>query len=124
MAMYTASKHAIDALSAAMANEVLPFGIVITTVAPGTYHTAMVEKGRIPRETYAYSAYAGAQCEKHIADILNGPDPEPVAEAIVRAALDPSPPLRNLIGKDYQALLGPVVALHDSFQSLFAPPSG
>ncbi|MBL6612725.1 MAG: SDR family NAD(P)-dependent oxidoreductase [Reyranella sp.] len=121
IAMYTASKHALDALSAAMANEVLPFGVVITSVAPGTYRTAMVEKGRIPRETYAYSAYTAAVCEKHIASILNGPDPEPVGEAIVRAALDPAPPLRNLVGKDYQALLGPVVALHDGFQSWFAP---
>jgi NAD(P)-dependent dehydrogenase (short-subunit alcohol dehydrogenase family) len=121
MAMYTASKHAIDALSAAMANEVLPFGVVITSVAPGTYRTAMVDKGHIPRETYAYSAYTAAQCERHIADIQNGPDCEPVAEAIVHAALDPAPPLRNLVGKDYKDLLGPVVALHDGFQSWFAP---
>jgi NAD(P)-dependent dehydrogenase (short-subunit alcohol dehydrogenase family) len=121
IAMYTASKHAIDALSAAMANEVLPFGVVITTVAPGTYRTAMVEKGRIPRETYHYNAYVGALSEKHIASIVNGPDPGPVGEAIVRAALDPAPPLRNLIGEDYKAMLGPVVALHDGFQSWFAP---
>jgi NAD(P)-dependent dehydrogenase (short-subunit alcohol dehydrogenase family) len=121
LAMYTASKHALDALSAAMASEVLPFGVVITTVAPGTYRTAMVEKGLLPRETYAYNAYVGALCEKHIRDILNGPDPEPVGEAIVRAALNPAPPLRNLIGQDYKDMLGPVVALHDGFQGWFAP---
>ena len=60
MAMYTASKHALDALSAAIANEVKPFGIVITTVAPGTFHTAMAQKGLLPRETYDYSPYAAA----------------------------------------------------------------
>jgi NAD(P)-dependent dehydrogenase (short-subunit alcohol dehydrogenase family) len=121
MAMYTASKHALDALAAAMANEVKPFGVVIVTVAPGTFHTAMAEKGLLPRETYDYSAYAAAQCEQHIRDIENGPDPEPVADAIVRAALDPQPPLRTLVGRGLDALLGPVAAMHDSFQSLFAP---
>jgi NAD(P)-dependent dehydrogenase (short-subunit alcohol dehydrogenase family) len=121
MAMYTASKHALDALAAAMANEVKPFGIVITTVAPGTFHTAMAEKGLLPRETYDYSPYAAAQCVQHIKDIENGPDPEPVADAIVRAALDPDPPLRVLVGEGLDGLLGPVAAMHDSFQSLFAP---
>lgn len=121
MAMYTASKHALDALAAAMANELKPFGVVITTVAPGTFRTAMAEKGLLPRETYNYSAYAAAQCVQHIEDIENGPNPEPVADAIVHAALDPDPPLRRLVGEGLEGLLGPVVAMHDSFQSLFAP---
>jgi NAD(P)-dependent dehydrogenase (short-subunit alcohol dehydrogenase family) len=121
MAMYTASKHALDALSAAMANEVKPFGVVITSVAPGTFRTAMTEKGLLPRETYDYSAYAAAQCVQHIKDIEAGPDPEPVADAIVRAALDPDPPLRVLVGNGLDGSLGPVVAMHDSFQSWFAP---
>jgi NAD(P)-dependent dehydrogenase (short-subunit alcohol dehydrogenase family) len=121
MAMYTASKHALDALSAAMANEVKPFGVVITTVAPGTFRTAMTQKGLLPRETYAYSPYAAAQCPQHIKDIEEGPDPEPVADAIVRAALDPDPPLRVLVGNGLDVSLGPVVAMHDSFQSWFAP---
>lgn len=121
MAMYTASKHALDAMTAAMAIELQPFGITVTTVAPGTYRTAMVEKGRMPRETYAYSRHVNALCNKHIDDIHNAPDCQPVADAIVEAALAPNPPLRNLVGEDYKALLGPVVALHDGFQSIFAP---
>jgi NAD(P)-dependent dehydrogenase (short-subunit alcohol dehydrogenase family) len=121
MAMYTASKHALDALAAAMANEVKPFGVIITTVAPGTFRTAMAQKGLLPRETYDYSPYAAAQCPQHIKDIEEGPDPEPVADAIVRAALDPDPPLRVLVGNGLDASLGPVVAMHDSFQSWFAP---
>lgn len=121
MALYTASKHALDALTAAMAIELLPFGITVTSVAPGTYRTAMVEKGRIPRETYAYSAHINALCNKHIDDIHNAPDCQPVADAIVAAALAPNPPLRTLVGDDYKALLGPVVALHDGFQALFTP---
>src|SRR5262245_32192320 len=115
MAMYTASKHALDALSAAMANEVKPFGVLITSVAPGTFRTAMTEKGLLPRETYDYSPYAAAQCVQHIKDIEAGPDPEPVADAIVRAALDPDPPLRVLVGNGLDGSLGPVVAMHDSF---------
>jgi NAD(P)-dependent dehydrogenase (short-subunit alcohol dehydrogenase family) len=122
MAMYAASKHALDALSAAMANEVQPFGVVITTVAPGVFRTSIMDKGLLPRETYDYSDFAAAQCEQHIADVENASDPEPVAEAIVRAALDPAPPLRNLVGEDVRKALAPVVALHDSFQAWFAPP--
>ncbi|WP_439814587.1 SDR family NAD(P)-dependent oxidoreductase [Zavarzinia sp. CC-PAN008] len=121
MAMYTASKHAADALSAAMANEVKPFGVRIVTVAPGTFRTAMTQKGILPRETYGYSAYAAEQCARHIRDIDEGPDPEPVADAIVAAALNPDPPLRTLVGQGLDRSLGPVVALHDSFQSWFAP---
>ena len=121
MAMYTASKHALDALSAAMANEVKPFGVFITTVAPGTFRTAMAQKGLLPRDTYDYSPYAATQCPQHIKDIEEGPDPEPVADAIVRAALDPDPPLRTLVGSGLDTALGPVVAMHDSFQSWFAP---
>jgi short-subunit dehydrogenase len=90
MAMYTASKHALDALSAAMANEVKPFGVVITTVAPGTFRTAMTEKGLLPRDHHS-SPYAAARC------VLYGtsrrPDPEP-SPTRVRAVLDPDPPLR------------------------------
>jgi NAD(P)-dependent dehydrogenase (short-subunit alcohol dehydrogenase family) len=124
MAMYAASKHALDALSAAMANEVKPFGIVITTVAPGTFRTAIMDKGLLPRETFAYSAYAAAQCQRHIDDVARAPDPEPVADAIVRAALDPAPPLRNLVGRDVEGALKQVVAAHDAFQAVFGPPAG
>ena len=120
MAMYAASKHALDALSAAMATELLPFGISIATVAPGTFRTAIMDKGLLPRETYGYSAFAAAQCERHITDVEKAPTPEPVFAAIVAAALDPAPPLRTLVGRDVQGL-APVVAMHDSFQALFAP---
>ncbi|NNL85203.1 MAG: SDR family NAD(P)-dependent oxidoreductase, partial [Myxococcales bacterium] len=57
MAMYAASKHALDALSAAMASEVKPFGVTITSVAPGCFHTAIMDKGILARETFDYSAY-------------------------------------------------------------------
>ena len=120
MAMYAASKHALDAMSAAMATELIPFGITIATVAPGTFRTAIMDKGLLPRETYGYSAFAAAQCERHITDVEKAPTPEPVFAAIVAAALDPAPPLRTLVGRDVQGL-APVVAMHDSFQALFAP---
>jgi NAD(P)-dependent dehydrogenase (short-subunit alcohol dehydrogenase family) len=121
MALYAASKHALDALSAAMATELSPFGVKIVTVAPGMFKTAIMDKGILPRETYGYSALAAEQCESHITGVYNAPDPAPVGAAIVRAVLDPDPPLRMLVGEAVEEALAPVVAMHDSFQAWFAP---
>ena len=121
MAMYAASKHALDALSAAIATELAPFGVEVATIAPGTFRTAIMDKGLLPRETYGYSEFAARQCVRHIEDVARAPDPQPVFDAIVAAALDPAPPLRTLVGRDVQGLSG-VAAMHDSFQAIFAPP--
>jgi NAD(P)-dependent dehydrogenase (short-subunit alcohol dehydrogenase family) len=121
MAMYAASKHALDALSAAMANELLPFGVRVVIVAPGMFKTAIMDKGILPRETYDYSAMAARQCQSHIDGVYAAPDPAPVGAAIVRAVLDPDPPLRTLVGEAVEQALAPVAALHDGFQEWFAP---
>jgi len=121
MAMYAASKHALDALSAAMATELSPFGVKIVIVAPGMFKTAIMDKGILPRETYGYSALAAEQCESHIQGVYDAPDPAPVGEAIVRAVLDPDPPLRTLVGEGVERPLAAVAAMHDSFQAWFAP---
>ncbi|KAI9019137.1 short-chain dehydrogenase/reductase SDR [Hyaloraphidium curvatum] len=118
MAAYTASKHALDAMCAALANEVKPFGITVATVAPGTYRTAMTELAYLPKETYNYSRFAGRQCVQHIKDIDVGPDPGPVFEAILKSCTEPDPPLRRLIGCE---VLQPAVDIHDSYQAWFAP---
>lgn len=121
MAMYAASKHAIDALSAAMANELKPFGVTIATVAPGCFHTAIMDKGILARETFGYSDYAATQCQQHIDDVANAPDPEPVADAIVRVALGADePPLRTLVGEDV-GVLAPEAEMKDGYQEWFAP---
>jgi NAD(P)-dependent dehydrogenase (short-subunit alcohol dehydrogenase family) len=118
MAVYSGSKQALDAMSAAMATELAPFGIEIVTVAPGTFRTAIVEKGTMPRETYGYSDHARALCERFVSDVENGPDPTPVFDAIAKAALDPAAKLRTLVGRDVQILV-PIVEARDAQQAIF-----
>jgi len=121
MAIYAASKHALDALSAAMANELAPFGVTITTVAPGCFNTAIMDKGILARETFGYSDYAAQQCQQHIDDVARAPEATPVAAAIVAAALGPAPRLRHLVGDDVQ-VLQPEADMKDGYQAWFAPP--
>ena len=120
MAMYAASKHALDALSAAMANELKPFGVTICSVAPGCFNTAIMDKGILARDTFQYSGYAARQCQQHIDDVGAAPDPQPIAEAIVAAALGAEPALRHLVGEDVQVLKAEA-ELKDSYQEWFAP---
>ena len=120
MAMYAASKHALDCLSAAMANEVRPFGVEIVSVAPGCFNTAIMDKGILARDTFGYSAYAARQCQQHIDDVAAAPESSPVADAIVQAALGATAPLRTLVGNDVQ-VLKQVAEIKDGYQAWFAP---
>ena len=104
-----------------MANELKPFGIELVTVAPGAFKTAMMDLGILPKDSefcltiasdqtltnqsttaYSYSRYAKRQCEQHITDVNEGPDPAPVFEAIVKSCTEPNPPLRRLAGDAVQ----------------------
>lgn len=118
MSVYIASKQALDAMVAGMANELKPFGITVATVAPGTYRTAMTELAIAHNDTYDYSRFAKRQCTQHIKDIDDGPDPAPVFDAIVKSCTEDNPPLRRLIGCE---ALQPAADLLDSYQAWFAP---
>jgi NAD(P)-dependent dehydrogenase (short-subunit alcohol dehydrogenase family) len=99
---YSASKHAVEGWSKSLAAEGAPLGIKVTCVAPGPFRTDWA--GRSMRQTpnriqdyaevvgtrlKAVTAYSGTQAG----------DPVRAADAMIRLAQDPNPPLHVVFGR-------------------------
>jgi len=98
--MYQASKHALEAMSEAMAYEVEHFGIRVVLVEPGNVNTSPYIGGT-PALLEGRSAYQ--ELQQRIAESrkprgLSVSEPLEVAEAIVAAIEDPATPLRVVTG--------------------------
>ena len=87
-AWYSISKAAVRSLTMALANEVAPFGVQVTSVMPGDIRTGFTDARR--KSTLGDDQYQGritrsvARMEK---DERNGMSPEEAARTIVRVAL-------------------------------------
>jgi len=101
--IYGASKYALECVGQTLAQEVKPFGIAVTNVAPGGFRTGFAGAALRVAEReiadYADGAHfarrslsAGAGQEKG--------DPERAAAAILTALNAPEPPLHLLLGED------------------------
>jgi NAD(P)-dependent dehydrogenase (short-subunit alcohol dehydrogenase family) len=101
--LYAAAKFAIEGLSQALAQEVAPFGIRVTAVAPGAFRTDFLSDHSIRRSAVA-EAYADS-VGKSLArlDAMAGRqigDPERAAKALLEVVDAPEPPLHLLLGSD------------------------
>ena len=99
---YAASKHALEALSEALAYELRPFGIRVVLIEPGSYDTTI---GRSIEQTAGLadgrSAYDAAyQQMRGVDEPWPLGDPLQVARAVVRAVEDETTPLRLALGED------------------------
>ena len=104
-AYYSASKAAINAWTAAMANEVRPYGVTVTAVQPGdikTGFTAAREKTVAGDEAY------GGRISKSVAkmehDEQNGMDPVDAGQYVAKIALTKRPKPVYTIGFSYKAI--------------------
>ncbi|MEM9516916.1 MAG: SDR family oxidoreductase [Actinomycetota bacterium] len=107
---YAASKHALEALSESLHFETSQHGIRVRLIEPGRFDTGFGAKMIHP------AAWAGsddeARCARFRASLfaLDGdgaePDPQDVADAIARAALEPDAPFRQFVGTDAQLISG------------------
>ncbi len=99
---YNATKHAIEALSDSLRNELKPFGIEVVIIEPGAINTGVSETDRKAMEDHAAqgSPYAD-QINKLLAfqkDMnANAAKPEVVARAIVRAVEAEKPRARYVV---------------------------
>jgi NAD(P)-dependent dehydrogenase (short-subunit alcohol dehydrogenase family) len=95
LAYYNASKYAVEAITDSLRYEAGPFGIRVHSVMPGLFGTRFVSKGLVAKK------------------INEGPDPEPVAEAILRVIEDASSPIRTPVGVEAETFVPMAKRLSD-----------
>ena len=107
--LYAAAKSAMEGLSQSLSEEVAPFGLKVTAIAPGGFRTDFLDDHSIRRSTDSHAdavtdAYADSvgKLLEHL-DSTAGQqlgDPARGAAAILAVADAPNPPLHLLIGSD------------------------
>ena len=100
---YNATKFAVEGLSEALAKEVEPLGIRVTSIEPGPFRTDWAGRSlKSPRQAMeAYRQTAGARRAEIAGRSGKQPgDPVRAADAIIKAVESPAPPLNLILGKD------------------------
>lgn len=101
--MYCASKHALEAISEALAQEVAPFGIKVTLIEPGRFRTDFAGRSisidTNVSDAYKESVLGYAERMKEIDHTQPG-DPFKAVKAMISVVDSPNPPLRLLLGPD------------------------
>ena len=104
-AYYSASKAAINAWTAALANEVRPYGVTVTAIQPGdikTGFTAAREKSTEGDEAYGGRISRSVAKMEH--DEQNGMDPAAAGAYIAKIAMKEHPKPVYTIGFSYKAI--------------------
>ena len=101
--LYASVKYALEGMSVSLAQELAPFGIKVTAVAPGAFRTDFLSAHSI-RKSGADNAYAENVGRITAAfDANDGKqlgDPDRGAQAIMAAVDADNPPLHLLLGSD------------------------
>lgn len=102
--LYAGTKHALEAVSEALALEVMQFGIRVAIIEPGFFATPILDKA-IASTPGAAGDGPYANIERRMAGIYMGgkgaaQDPQLVAEAIEHAITTDAPKLRYRVGVD------------------------
>ena len=105
---YSASKHALNALTEAMFLELDGIDVRVASIEPGFFRTDITRNSGAHQiddsDPYAKDqAWLADFFAKSV--IEGGGDPADVADAIVRAAHDPATPVHNLVGDDAAMLI-------------------
>jgi NAD(P)-dependent dehydrogenase (short-subunit alcohol dehydrogenase family) len=103
VAAYRASKAAVNAFSESLAEELLPFGVLVRVVLPGRApETPFAANGRDRMQGLEHEAYA--DLARNLFSMLTADGPvtysQDVAEAVWLAATDPACPFRLPAGAD------------------------
>jgi NAD(P)-dependent dehydrogenase (short-subunit alcohol dehydrogenase family) len=104
MGIYSASKHAVEAISETMALEVAPFDIRVVIIEPGVIRTPIWTKAAPPDPDTAYS-HVNEKTMAYFAKMLQTPaPPELVADVIADAIVTDEPRLRYVVGWEAEAI--------------------
>ncbi|MBR4940410.1 MAG: SDR family NAD(P)-dependent oxidoreductase [Clostridia bacterium] len=103
---YSASKAALNSFSAALANEVRPFGVRVCAVMPGDVKTGFTAaRQKNPEGDNAYSGRISRSVSKMEADEQKGMSPGVIAKKILRLSRKKRLPPRVTVGFGYTALV-------------------
>jgi short-subunit dehydrogenase len=99
MAVYAASKHAIEGYSESLDHEVREYGVRVLLVEPAWTNTAFEANAAPPdRPLPIYAEHRRAFEQQMAKAVKDGDDPATVAKAVVAAATDAKPKLRYPAG--------------------------
>ena len=106
---YSASKHAVEALSEALWFELRAFGVRVVLVEPGAFTTSFGDNIVTEPAYGSASPYRplAERFSKAMEGFRSGPaqEPQEVADIILSTAVDPDPKLRHLAGNDARMLV-------------------
>ncbi|MDG3581080.1 SDR family oxidoreductase [Galbibacter pacificus] len=99
---YNASKFAVIGMSEALAQELAPFGINVTILAPGTFRTSFMSEDSL---SIAKNAIEGYNLEKQVEifrsyDGMQLGDPKKLAQVLLKISEMSSPPIHLPLGSD------------------------
>lgn len=99
---YSATKHAVEALSESLAQEGAPLGIKVLLVEPGPFRTDFAGRSLIRSKTviedYDSTVHARLRMMQGYSGTQKG-DPIRAAQAIIDVVAAPNPPLRLVLGQ-------------------------
>lgn len=108
--LYAASKHALEAVSEALALELRAFGVTVAVVEPGQFPTRIGDNAVVARRFGPGSPYwdTSNRFDEAIRGLVPGGEPadaREVAVAIADVAHADAPPLRTLVGADAELVM-------------------
>ena len=106
---YAATKHALEAISEALIQEVGPLGVRLRVVEPGAFDTGFLraasQASMPPPSTSPYAALRTTWDQRREEVLAEPQDPTLVVDAILASLDDPSPVQRLVVGQDARRIL-------------------
>jgi NAD(P)-dependent dehydrogenase (short-subunit alcohol dehydrogenase family) len=109
--LYSATKHALEAITEALHFEAAPFGVRVVLIEPGAYETRLLTnafngEGFSPKSPYWPIHERFEEALGRLREGTGGmQDPQEVADVVHAAVNDPQPKLRYLAGRDAQMIV-------------------
>ena len=109
MAAYSSSKFAVEGFSESLRHELLPFGIYVVLIEPGTFRTDIFDRNRRVAARSQDPGSPWAEVTRRMTELVDRrverstADPREVALAIADAVASPRPRLRQLVGSGGRA---------------------
>ena len=114
---YAASKHAVEAISDALRQEVHQFGIKVSIIEPGSFHTGFSDVVFKQFEQINAGEDYKELVEKFVtqykANHAKAPTPEPVTVAMIDALESENPKIRYVVGADAEGLVKAKASMSD-----------